>query len=253
LRTAVAIASAASTAIPAQALQHLCVAAAATAFRSMLRTLAQLQPLSGTAGGSVGANEEGMPAVTTRRAAASLLLELPPLFSRLMDALQAPIRLVAWVRVAGELLAESCDGAQTSGSAWSSGAGDPIFVRCWALRFCTRCVERALPALPPEGSSEFPAWEVFSELLQVRERIQERQAAAKDDSASSVGGEEAAWAADMETWSCTLEKAACAVTRRCPAQARAFWSVASCTGSTLPTSLMNLLDERKAIPPGKQA
>jgi hypothetical protein len=215
-------------------LQHLCVAAAATAFRSMLRTLAQLQPLSGTAGGGA-----------TRRAAASLLLELPPLFSKLMDALQAPVQLVAWVRVAGELLSEGCEGAAaSSASAWATGGGDPGSVRCWALRFCTRCVERALPALPPEGSAEFPAWEVFSELLQVHERLHERHAVG--------GGAEATWVADTEAWCCTLEKAAGAVTRRCPAQARAFLSVASCTGSPLPNSLTGLLDEGKAVSRSRQ-
>jgi len=223
----------------AQSLRQLGTAAGATIFRAALRALAQLQRLSG----------EGPEA--GRHAAAPLLLELPPLLARVMDALEPASQLAAWLRVAAEALGdggssssysngqgggegtergEGIAASVTAGCAsWpqqsrgESAAGDDA--RRWVLRFCARCMARCAPLLP-QGSPDIPAWEVLTELS----RLHQLHA-----------GRDEAWDADRNSWYQALEEAGRIVCQRCPAQAREFLLLAACAGSPVPASLERLL------------
>jgi len=161
-----------------------------------------------------------------------------------MDALEASVQLVAWVRVSAELLGDAEDAARAGVggvSSWGCG-GDVVATRRWALRFCTRCVDRCVPALAP-GGSEFPAWEVLSELS----RLHERRARCSANTAVF----DRAWADDCDAWCHTLEGAARVVARHYQHQAREFLLLASCTGSPLPGSVERiLLDARSATDSG---
>ena len=86
----------------------------------------------------------GAPAA--QRAAAPLLLELPIVLARIIDHLEAPGQLVAWIRVAVEVLEEGAVAALDGGSGTEG----------WALRFCARCVDRCAGQLSP-GGADFPA------------------------------------------------------------------------------------------------
>merc|ERR1711865_649155 len=81
------------------ALQNLSSAGAVASFRAALQALAELQQLSkcGDAG--------------IQRLASPILLELPPVLARIIDNLEAPAQLVAWVRVAAEVLEEFVGGS----------------------------------------------------------------------------------------------------------------------------------------------
>jgi len=218
LQAALTLAGSIGVSSLAPALRQVDAAGAAVAFRSILNALAQLQHLSHSDVGSV------------QRAAVSMLMELPPLFARLMDALEVPVQLVAWVRVAGELLLAPLSMTDTE-----CGTGNSA-TRRWALRFCTRCVERCASALQP-GGSEFPAWEVLSELSRIHEQRR-------------VGGTtDPDWAADCDAWCRTLEGVAFMVSRHYPDQAREFALLASCTGSPLPSSLERLLLDAEGMGP----
>ncbi|CAE8742105.1 unnamed protein product, partial [Polarella glacialis] len=197
----------------------------AAVFRSVLQTLAQLQHLSRS------------PSERVRKAAAPVLMELPPLLARLVDSLEAPGQLVAWIRVASEVLSDEATGDDASNwrkveTSQASDAKDVADTRRWALRFCARCVERCLPSLRGARHEEFCAWEVFSELSKLYERR----------GPIGHGQLDHAWTADCNGWIHTLEDAAQLVSRLYPAQAREFLLLANCTGSPLPGSLGNLLD-----------
>lgn len=208
LEAALGVAHAAKACVGAQAVRNLCSAAAVASFRASLQALARLQQLS----------KGGAPA--ERRAAAPLLLELPPVLARIIDHLEVSVQLVAWIRVAAEVIEES-----------SSGGAFAATSRGWALRFCARCVERCSAQLSP-GGADFPAWEVLSEVLRFHERN------LRDDPSA-----DASWAADCDIWRRALEGAARAVSREYPEQAREFLLLATCTGSPMPEALERMLDK----------
>jgi len=221
LEAALVVVRAARASFTVAALRGLSGAAAAASFRAILQALAHLQQFS-----QVGASEP------TRRAAAPLLLELPPVLARLIDNLEVSVQLVAWVRVAGEVLAE--DGSGLAVGDHAPGA------RRWALRFCTRCVDRCAPLLPP-GGPDFPAWEVLSELSRMHERR-------RPECVSASCASETAWAADCDTWCQTLAGAARIISRQYPAQTREFLLLASCTGSPVPCSLERFFEAELTSP-----
>lgn len=199
------VARAARAALTTPVLRQLCSTAAVVCFRAMLHMLAQLQQLS----------RDGL--AVAREASAPLLLELPPMLASIIDHLDPQVQLAAWVRVAGEVLAEE---GNVPGAAWGKDAP----MRGWALRFCARCVDRCVPMLASSGGSDLPAWEVLSELTGLYER--QRVCVA---------------CADHDTWRCSLEGAALVVAKLRPAQAREFLLLAACTGRLLPASLRERL------------
>lgn len=209
LRAMQAAVSAAADAFPPSVLQQLTTPAAAAAmFRSVLQMLAQLQTLSRSQAEAI------------RKSAAPVLMELPPLLARLVDSVEAAVQLVSWLRVANELLYEAHG---------SLGTEDAAVTRRWALRFCSRCVERCLTCLQP-GPQEFCAWEVLSELTRLNER-----------KAMEVSGADDEWIKDSADWQSSLEDAARVVSKHYPAQAREFLLLASCTGSPIPGEMQHLL------------
>eukprot|EP00927_Polykrikos_kofoidii_P032526 TRINITY_DN27689_c0_g2_i1.p1 TRINITY_DN27689_c0_g2~~TRINITY_DN27689_c0_g2_i1.p1 ORF type:complete len:1261 (+),score=164.87 TRINITY_DN27689_c0_g2_i1:476-3784(+) len=243
LAAALGVASAARGGFTPAALRRLCAASAAPALRASLRALAQLQQLSRSASDAV------------RRVAARALLELPPLLASLIDSVEAATQLVAWVRVAGEVLNDT-NVSQRANIAENVTATDAASTRRWALRFCARCVERCVPQLPAD-CPEFPAWEVLSELSRLyakrsgegRGTVWSGTDSTGDaDSPTDVttpmfGGVDSAWNVDNEEWFRALETASVTVSRRYPAQSREFFLLASCAGSPLPASLQRLATE----------
>jgi len=209
LEEALAVARIAKLRFGAEVLQNLSSAAAVACFRAALQALAQLQQLS----------RSGAPAA--QRAAAPLLLELPIVLARIIDHLEAPVQLVAWIRVAVEVLEDGAVAALDGGSGTEG----------WALRFCARCVDRCAGQLSP-GGADFPAWEVLSEVLRFHERH-----------LSGLSALDAGWAADCDIWRRTLDGAARAVSKQYPEQAREFLLLATCTGSPLPEALERIFDE----------
>jgi hypothetical protein len=201
LDSALTLAHAAKICFGAQVVQYLNSAAAVASFRSALQALTQLQQLS----------KSGIP--IAQRAAAPLLMELPPILAGIIDHLDASVQLVAWIRVAAEVVEEEI--VDVGGPGTSQG---------WALRFCARCVDRLAVQLPP-GGADFPAWEVLSEVMRFHER--HHASATESD--------------DHAIWRRALEGAARAVSRQFPDQAREFLRLANCTGSPIPKALEGML------------
>jgi len=212
LGASLSVIRAARSTFASSALRGLCAASAATAFRSIIRTLDELQQLSRAS------SQE------TRQAAAPALLELPPLLAHLMDTLEISAQVIAWVRVASEL--------DTLGTLGDSGATTAT-TRRWALQFCIRCLERLVPLLPLLPSADFP-WEVCSEYLRLEGDECHRRTHASEDALKL-------WLSDRAAWRKVVEKTAEALVRLHPAQAREFMLLASCTGS-VPSSLERLFE-----------
>eukprot|EP00929_Paragymnodinium_shiwhaense_P097077 TRINITY_DN58851_c0_g1_i1.p1 TRINITY_DN58851_c0_g1~~TRINITY_DN58851_c0_g1_i1.p1 ORF type:complete len:1960 (-),score=488.46 TRINITY_DN58851_c0_g1_i1:273-6152(-) len=226
LAAAVMIATALRSAfapVASQAFKRFCAASAAPALRSALRALSQLQQLSRSE------------ALAVKQGAARALLVFPPLLAAMMDTLEASTQLVAWVRVASEFLA---DGPPRAAAADGKVLGeDSASSRRWALKFCSRCMERCGPLLPADGP-DFPAWEVLSEVSRVSALLQQCGAEASPAAA--------AWLEDCAEWYRALEAVAEITSSRYPAQAREFLLLASCTGSPLPPALVERIQRVSA-------
>jgi len=263
LAAALGVVGAARASFAPTALRNsFCAASAVSAFRSMLRVLALLQQLAAGNGSDAApecVNCEGASnGASIRNIAARALLELPPLLASLIDALDVTVQVVAWVRLASELLTEAPHNGPFGGM-------DAAATRRWAVRFCMRCLERCIALLPSNGP-EFPAWEVLSELS----RLYAQSAALAPASfahstsalpspypslspnpsplplpsivpASSTCDVDAALAADCAEWCRALEAASVVVARRQPAQTREYLLLASCAGTPLPATLESLL------------
>lgn len=184
-----------------QVVQGLSSTGAVASFRAALQALAELQQVSKSSSHQA------------QKAAAPLLLELPPMLASIIDNLDAAVQLVAWIRVAAEILEDGC----------CSGTDG------WALRFCARCVDRCAGNLS-QGGADFPAWEVLSEVLRFHER-----------SMSGPSPMDAVWVADCRIWRHSLEGAARTVSKAYPAQAREFLLLANCTGSPMPAEIERML------------
>jgi len=232
LEAALAVARAANATFSSLAVSQLCSTAAVTSFRAVLQALARLQQFS----------KSGLP--WAQRAAAPLLLELPPVLACIIDKMEGPVQLVAWMRVAAEVLEEevASRGLGASGSAVATAA------RRWALRFCTRCVDRCTAQMP-QGTEGFPAWDVLSEVLRFHERrhLLEGPVAAAGANLGVDSAErsllDGTWQVDCEAWGRALESTARLVATQYPAQAREFLLLAACTGSSMPQTFERLLEE----------
>mmetsp|Transcript_15819 Transcript_15819/g.37255 ORF Transcript_15819/g.37255 Transcript_15819/m.37255 type:complete len:1796 (+) Transcript_15819:73-5460(+) len=209
--------------LDAQVVKLLCTATAATIFRAALHTLAVLQVLSSDSG------SDGKESATV------LVMDLPPIIAQLLDIIPVHAQLLAWLRVGGELLMQAKQGGSRDFS------GDPKRVSLmhlppetqqWALKFCTRCVERLLPQLPGAATADFPAWEVLSQLSQLQS--QPEKSADQDQLALGV---------DLEQWHSTLEAVAHQVAQLFPSEVKEFLLLATCTGSPVPKSLAGLGDK----------
>mmetsp|Transcript_109659 Transcript_109659/g.173238 ORF Transcript_109659/g.173238 Transcript_109659/m.173238 type:complete len:2017 (-) Transcript_109659:546-6596(-) len=210
LESALTLARAARICFGAQIVQHLSSASAVACFRSSLQALSQLQQVS-----------TGDVPPPVKRSVAPLLLELPPILAGIIDHLDASVQLIAWIRVAAEVV-EEVAASRDSQACVSQG---------WALRFCARCVDRLAVQLPP-GGADFPAWEVLSEVMRFHERHQVL-----------------AWTNDdYDVWRQALEGAARAVSRQFPEQAREFLRLATCTGMIAESYLWRDLADLAADP-----
>lgn len=227
---ALAVARAANATFSSLAVNQLCSTAAVTSFRAVLHALARLQQFS----------KSSVP--WAQRAAAPLLLELPPVLACIIDKMEAPVQLLAWMRVAAEVVEEEVTSKGPGASSSAAAA------RRWALRFCTRCVDRCA-AQVPLGYEGFPAWDVLSEVLRFHERrhLLEGSDSATDDSiagdCADTSVDDGGWRADCEAWGHTLESTARLVARQYRTQAREFLLLAACTGSSMPEAFERLLAE----------